>query len=165
MRYMDSKSKFTELIAVRFTKEELARLQEAADDQSIGASTLVRILVNQALRPDSAKPRRMTSEEFNEVMVSTLARLDKGKVDSFFKEVAVGSADDPVLLMWAGQTKEWEEFTSLFLKALLAALGIDISFPENRQLVRVNNRSTHQIEEGQEVKSSILNSEEVTKGS
>ncbi len=58
---MDSKSKFTELMAVRLTKEELARLQEAADDQSIGASTLVRILVNQALKPVSAKPRRMTA--------------------------------------------------------------------------------------------------------
>jgi len=162
---MDSKSKFTELMAVRFTKEELTRLQEAADDQSIGASTLVRILVNQALKPVSAKPRRMTSDEFNEVMVSTLARLDNGKVDDFFKEVAVGSPDEPALLMWAGQTKKWEEFTSLFLKALLASLGIDISFPENRQPVTESNRSTHQIEEGQEVKSSMLNSEEVTKSS
>jgi hypothetical protein len=77
------KSKFTELIAMRFTKQELQRLEEAVDDQAIGASTLVHILVNQAVKPVNPRPRRMMSEEFREVMVSTLARLDKDKTQTF----------------------------------------------------------------------------------
>lgn len=130
---MSSRSKFTELIAVRFTPDELARLQESADDWGIGSSTLVRILVNQALKPAGPKPRKMTMDEFREVMASTLNRLDKSKTENFLKEISVGNPDDPALLVWAGQTQKWEEYTSLFLKALLGALGIEVSFPENKQ--------------------------------
>ena len=127
---IDGRPKLTSLIAVRFTDQELVRLREAAADQGVGASTLARILINQALKPLARKPRRMTSDEFRDVMTATLARLDKGKVDSFFRDVSVGSPDEPTLLIWAGQTQKWEEFTSLFLKGLLASLGIEVISPE-----------------------------------
>lgn len=133
-----SKSKFTELIAVRFTEQELNRLQEAAADHGVGTSTLVRILVNQALKPVNNKPRRMTADEFREVMVSTLARLDKEVVKSFLNDVSIGNPDDPTLLVWAGQTKNWENYTSVFLKALLASLGIEVNFTEGNKLVEVS---------------------------
>jgi hypothetical protein len=142
---MSSRSKFTELIAVRFTPEELARLQESAGDRGIGASTLVRILVNQALKPTGPKPRKMTIDEFREVMASTLNRLDKSKTESFLKEISVGNPDDPALLVWAGQTQKWEEYTSLFLKALLAALGIEVSFPENKNPAADNSDSNENV--------------------
>src|ERR1039458_2833111 len=141
---MNSKSRFTELIAVRFTSEELARLQESASDKGIGASTLVRILVNQALRPTSPRPRKMTIDEFREVMTSTLNRLDQTKTESFLKEISVGNPDEPALLMWAGQTQKWEEYTSLFLKALLESLGIEVSFPDNKQ-AGTENATTNPI--------------------
>ncbi len=140
----NSRSKFTELIAVRFTEQELARLQEAAADHGVGTSTLVRILVNQALKPVNIKSRRMTADEFREVMVSTLARLDKDVVKSFLKDVSIGNPDDPTLLVWAGQTKNWENYTSVFLKALLASLGIEVSFTEDNKLIEVSKPSAPQ---------------------
>lgn len=146
-----NKSKFTELIAVRFTQEQLARLQEAASDQGIGASTLVRILVNQALRPASTKPRRMTSDEFREIIVSTLARLDKDSVNSFLKDVSIGNPNDPTLLVWAGQTEKWEDFTSHFLKALLASLGVEVTLPENEELLKVKKQSDSQVQGEQDI--------------
>ena len=134
---MNSKSGVRELIAVRFNEQELKRLREAAAEQGIGASTLVRILVNQALKPLSAGPRRMTSDEFRDVIASTLARLDKDKVNNLLKDVSIGNPDAPMLLVWAGQTHKWGEFTSLFLKALLASLGVEVSLQENEKLIEV----------------------------
>ncbi len=151
-----SKSKFTELIAVRFSEQDLKRLQEAADEQGIGASTLVRILVNRALKPVNARPRRLTADEFRDVMASTLARLDRAKVDSFFKEIAVGSPDEPTLLMWAGQTKKWEEFTSHFLKALLASLGVEVSLSEDNQLIEVSKEPASPARDEQNVQAGTL---------
>jgi hypothetical protein len=125
---MNSKSKFTELIAVRFKPEELSRLQEAAEQRGMGASTLARVLVNQALNPSHNQPRKMTADEFQEVMNVTLNKLDRAKTESFLKDIAVGDPDDPALLVWAGKSRSWEEYTSLFLKALLESLGISVSF-------------------------------------
>jgi len=146
-----SRAKLTKLMAVRFTDQEFTRLQEAAEDQGIGPSTLVRILVNQALNPAIARRRRMTSDEFREVMVSTLTRLDKTDVDSFFKEISVGTPDDPALLLWAGKTKEWEEFTSTFLVSLLGSLGIEATWPEDSELKGRANQSSDQIWDKREV--------------
>ncbi len=131
-KYKD-REKLSSLIAVRFTEQELARLETAASDQGLGTSTMARLLINQALKPIGQKPRRITTDEFKDVMVATLARLDKEKVESFFKDVSVGNPDDPALLVWAGQTEKWEEFTSLFLKGLLASLGIEVISQENRE--------------------------------
>jgi hypothetical protein len=130
---MGPKSKFTELIAVRLTNQELARLQEAAEEQGIGASTLVRILINQVLKPASSRPRRITADEFQEVIASTLSRMDKGELDVLLKDVSIGDPENPMLLVWAGQDKKYAEFTSHFLKALLASLGIEVSLPENKK--------------------------------
>ena len=118
---------------MRFNEQELWRLREAAAQQGIGASTLVRILVNQALRPLNTGPRRMTSDEFREVMASTLARMDKSELDVLLKDVSIGNPDDPMLLVWAGKSKKWEQFTSQFLKALLASLDIEVTLPENNR--------------------------------
>ena len=131
---MNSKSRFRELIAVRFNEQELQRLREAAAEQGIGASTLVRILVNQALRPLSTGPRRMTYDEFRDVMASTLARMDKSELDVLLKDVSIGNPDDPMLLVWAGKSKKWEQFTAQFLKALLASLDIEVTLPENSEM-------------------------------
>lgn len=125
---MSSKSK---LIAVRFTEEELERLQEAAEDEGVGPSTLVRIIVNLALKPEKARPHKMTSDEFQNVMANTLARLDKSKVDGLLKDISIGNPDDPALLVWAGETKRWQEFTAHFLNAFLGSLGIEVNIPEN----------------------------------
>ncbi len=124
---MSSKSK---LIAVRFTEEELERLQEAAEDEGVGPSTLVRIIVNLALKPEKARPRKMTSDEFQSVMAATMARLDKGKVDGLLKDISIGNPDDPALLVWAGETKKWKEFTAQFLNAFLGSLGIEVNIPD-----------------------------------
>lgn len=134
------------MIAVRFNEQELKRLREAAAEQGIGASTLVRILVNQALKPLSTGPRRMTSDEFREVMASTLARMDKGELDVLLKDVSIGNPDDPMLLVWAGKAKKWEEFTSHFLKALLASLGVEVSLSENEKLIEVENEQNIELE-------------------
>ncbi len=134
---MNSKSKFTELIAVRLTDQELARLQEAAEEQGIGASTLVRVLINQTLKPAGMRPKRMTSDEFQEVIASTLSRMDKSELNVLMKDVSIGNPDDPMLLVWAGQSAKWEKFTSHFLKALLGALGIEVSLPENKDLINI----------------------------
>ena len=128
---MSSKSK---LIAVRFTEEELERLQEAAEDEGVGPSTLVRIIVNLALKPEKARPRKMTSDEFQSVMASTMARLDKGKVENLMKDISIGNPDDPALLVWAGETKRWKDFTAHFLNAFLNSLGIEVNIPENKEL-------------------------------
>ena len=130
---MNSKSKFTKLIAVRFTEEELERLQEAAEDEGVGMSTLVRIIVNLALRPTNARPRKMTSDEFQKVMAATMARLDKSRVDGLLKDISIGNPDDPALLIWAGETKKWQDFTSHFLNAFLASLGIEVNIPERNK--------------------------------
>ena len=138
---MNSKSGVRELIAVRFNEQELQRLREAAAEQGIGASTLVRILVNQALRPLSTGPRRMTSDEFRDVMASTLARMDKSELDVLLKDVSIGNPDAPMLLVWAGKSKKWEQFTAQFLKALLASLDIEVTLPENNvELVEVEEQ-------------------------
>ena len=147
----NAKSKFTELIAVRFTAEQLARLQEVAEEQGIGASTLVRILVNQTLQPVTPKPRRMTSDEFREVMASTISKLDKEKTESFLKEIAVGNPNDPSLLLWAGQTQKWEEYTSLFLKALLSSLGIEVVFSDDSKSTGETVQSAFHIQDTNEV--------------
>ncbi len=141
-----SKSRFRELIAVRFNEQELQRLREAAAEQGIGASTLVRILVNQALRPLSTGPRRMTSDEFREVMASTLARMDKRELDVLLKDVSIGNPDDPMLLVWAGKSKKWEQFTSQFLKALLASLDIEVTLPENKELVEASDEQNIELD-------------------
>ncbi len=130
---MNSKSKFTKLIAVRFTEEELERLQEAAEDEGVGMSTLVRIIVNLALRPANARPRKMTSDEFQKVMAATMARLDKNRVDGLLKDISIGNPEDPALLIWAGETKKWQDFTSHFLNAFLASLGIEVNIPEHNR--------------------------------
>jgi hypothetical protein len=150
----NSRSKFTELIAVRFTTDELSRLQESAADQGIGASTLVRILVNQSLKPVSPKPRKMTIDEFREVMSTTLDRLDKKKTESFLKEISVGNPNDPALLVWAGQTQKWEEYTSLFLQALLGALGVEVNFPESNlpAVENVENPNVFRVQDAVEIK-------------
>lgn len=127
---MSSKSK---LIAVRFSEEELERLQEAAEDEGVGPSTLVRIIVNLALKPEKARPRKMTSDEFQSVMSKTMARLDQGKVDGLLKDISIGNPDDPALLVWAGETRKWQEFTSHFLNAFLGSLGIEVNIPENNK--------------------------------
>ena len=131
---MNSKSKFTKLIAVRFTEEELERLQEAAEDEGVGPSTLVRIIVNLALKPTNARPRKMTSDEFHKVMAATMARLDKTKADDLMKDISIGNPEDPTLLIWAGETKKWQAFTSHFLNAFLASLGIEVNIPENKTI-------------------------------
>ncbi len=128
---MSSKSK---LIAVRFTEEELERLQEAAEDEGVGPSTLVRIIVNLALKPAKARPRKMTSDEFQSVMAATMARLDKGQVENLMKDISIGNPDDPALLVWAGETKRWKDFTAHFLNAFLNSLGIEVNIPENKEL-------------------------------
>lgn len=143
---MNSKSGFRELIAVRFNEQELKRLREAAAEQGIGASTLVRILVNQALKPLSTGTRRMTSDEFRDVIASTLARLDKDKANNLLKDVSIGNPYDPMLLVWAGQTHKWGEFTSLFLKALLASLGVEVNLPENERLLEVKGKQNIELE-------------------
>ena len=155
---MNSKSGFRELIAVRFNEQELKRLREAAAEQGIGASTLVRILVNQALRPLSTGPRRMTSGEFREVMASTLARMDKGELDVLLKDVSIGNPDAPMLLVWAGKAKKWEKFTSHFLKALLASLDIEVSLPENKELIEVED------EQNIELENNTVNMDVISKG-
>ena len=143
---INSKSRFRELIAVRFNEQELQRLREAAAEQGIGASTLVRILVNQALKPLSTGPRRMTSDEFREVMASTLARMDKRELDVLLKDVSIGNPDDPMLLIWAGKSKKWEEFTSQFLKALLASLDIEVTLPENKEVIEASDEQNIELE-------------------
>jgi hypothetical protein len=130
----NSKSKFSKLIAVRFTEEELDRLQEAAEDEGVGASTLVRIIVNLALRPTNARPRKMTSDEFHKVMAETMKRLDKTRVDDLLKNISIGNPEDPALLVWAGETNKWQAFTSHFLNAFLASLGIEVNIPENKEI-------------------------------
>jgi RNase H-fold protein (predicted Holliday junction resolvase) len=147
----NARSKFTELIAVRFTGEQLARLQEVAEEQGVGASTLVRILVNQTLQPVTPKPRRMTSDEFREVMASTISKLDKEKTESFLKEISVGNPNDPSLLLWAGQTQKWEEYTSLFLKALLSSLGIEVVFSDESKSTGETIESAFHIQDTNEV--------------
>ena len=142
---INSKSRFRELIAVRFNEQELQRLREAAAEQGIGASTLVRILVNQALKPLSTGPRRMTSDEFRDVMASTLARMDKSELDVLLKDVSIGNPDDPMLLVWAGKSKKWEKFTAQFLKALLASLDIEVTLPENRELVEASDEQNSEL--------------------
>ena len=127
---MSSKSK---LIAVRFTEEELERLQEAAEEEGVGPSTLVRIIVNLALKPEKARPHKMTSDEFQSVMANTMARLDKSKVDGLLKDISIGNPDDPALLVWAGETKRWKEFTAHFLNAFLGSLGIEVNIPESNK--------------------------------
>lgn len=143
---INSKSRFRELIAVRFNEQELQRLREAATEQGIGASTLVRILVNQALRPLSTGHRRMTYDEFREVMASTLARMDKGEIDVLLKDVSIGNPDDPMLLVWAGKSKKWEEFTAHFMKALLKSLDIEVTLPENGGVIEANDNQNIEIE-------------------
>jgi hypothetical protein len=135
---VDSRSKFTKLIAVRFTEQELERLQQEASARSVGASTLVRMLVNQALKPAVAGSRRLTSDEFRQVMDSTLNLLGQEKIRDFFKDIAIGNPDDPTLLVWAGQTEKWEEYTSRFLIALLASLGIEVGLPADKKLITVD---------------------------
>lgn len=132
-RQSKDREKLSSLIAVRFSEPELVRLEAAAADQGLGVSTFARILINQALKPVGQRPRQLTNDEFKDVIVATLSRLDKERVESFFKDVSVGNPDDPALLVWAGQTEKWEEFTSLFLKGLLASLGIEVISRQTQQ--------------------------------
>jgi hypothetical protein len=149
---MKSKSKLNKLIAVRFTEQELTRLEAAAEEQGIGPSTLTRMIVNQALKPTGPRPRKLTSDEFRDVMLSTLARLGKDRVDSFFKDVSVGSPDEPTLLMWAGQTDKWEEFTARFLRSLLASLGIEVSPADEKKAVEADTPPAFPLQEQQGVR-------------
>ena len=132
---------------MRFNEQELQRLREAAAEQGIGASTLVRILVNQALKPLSTGPRRMTSDEFREVMALTLSRMDKRGLDVLLEDVSIGNPDDPMLLIWAGKSKKWEEFTSQFLKALLSSLDIEVTLPgNNREVIEASGEQNIELE-------------------
>jgi hypothetical protein len=149
---MDSRSRLTKLIAVRFTEQELERLEREAADRGIGTSTLVRIVVNRVLKPAVAKTRRLTSDEFDEVMASTLRQLGEDKVRSFVKDVAIGNPDDPTLLVWAGQTEKWEEYTSRFLKALLASLGIEVGLQSDKELIDVDESPAGRFQEQPQAK-------------
>jgi len=98
----------------------------------------------------------MTSDEFRDVMASTLARMDKSELDVLLKDVSIGNPDNPMLLVWAGKSKKWEKFTSQFLKALLASLDIEVTLPENREVIEAND--DHNIEiEGKAVNMNVIN--------
>jgi|WetSurMetagenome_2_1015567.scaffolds.fasta_scaffold484561_1 hypothetical protein len=129
-------------IAIRLDSETRIKLDRLAAKQGVGPSTMARIILTQAIE---SKNSLRTSPDMNVLMSvfeSNLARADKDKIDSFVKDISIGDPDNPALLIFSGQRKNWEEVASIFLKQLLALLDINVitleskNYDEFKEIIR-----------------------------
>jgi len=131
------RQKRSSFLAVRLTGEELTLLRDIAAKQGLGPSTFARIVLTQAIEREDRLPKGLTLDELMSTLANNLSQTDKDKFESLLKDIAIGDPDNPALLVFSGQRRTWEEFTSLFLTHLLAFIGVEVVMPENENYEKV----------------------------
>lgn len=142
--------KRSSFLAVRLTGEELTQLRDIAAKQGLGTSTFARVVLAQAIARGNTPTRVVTLDGLFSGLLDNLSQMDKDKFESYVKDIAIGDPDNPVALVYSGQKRTWEEFTSLFLERLLALVGVQVVIPENE-----NDKKVKEIEEREPGKAMI----------
>lgn len=132
-----SGQKRSSFLAVRLTGDELTRLRDIAAKQGLGPSTFARLVLTRAVECKDSLPKVVTLNELMITVANNLSRAEKDKFESFFKDIAIGDPDNPALLVFSGERRSWEDFTSLFLGRLFTLLGIRVVIPENENYEKV----------------------------
>jgi predicted DNA binding CopG/RHH family protein len=112
------KQKRSSFLAVRLTGEELTRLRDMASEQGLGPSTFARVVLSTIIQQNGF-PKRIPFDDFVNAISSRFSQEDMEKYQRLIKDVVIGDPDNPALLIYSGQRKAWEEFTSLFLERIL----------------------------------------------
>lgn len=125
-------------LAIRLTGEELTRVRDIAAQQGLGPSTFARLVLTAAIEHQSKLPKRVTLDELRETMENRLPQPIKAKAEALAKAASVGDPDNPAMLIIDASNKnQAEEFTLLFLTAVLAMAGVQVIRPEDEGYEKV----------------------------
>lgn len=116
-------------ITIRLDSETRAKLNRLATRRGLGPSTFARLVLTKTIEYADSPSKVVTLDELISRLENSLSQ-DKEKFEKFIKDIAIGDPDNPALLVFSGERKTWEDFTSLFLKRLLELLGVQIVIPE-----------------------------------
>lgn len=137
-----SGQKRSSFLAVRLTGEELTRLRDMAVRQGLGPSTFARLVLLSAIESQN-QTKAVTLDQLIGLFEGILPNEVKEKGRTLFKNVALGDPNNPSMLIVDGkQQKEFEKFTVLCLKTILASMGIRLIVPESKTYEKVRELVT-----------------------
>ncbi|MGD1118452.1 MAG: hypothetical protein ABR886_03090 [Dehalococcoidales bacterium] len=128
-----SKQKRSSFLAVRLTGEELTQLRDIAAKQGLGPSTFARMVLVATTKKDIS-PERVPFSDLVKAMSSRFSQEDMEKCQNLLKDIVIGDPENPALLVYSGERKKWEEFTSLIFERMF---GIKIVQTEDKNLKKV----------------------------
>lgn len=124
--------KRSSFLAVRLTGEQLTRLRDIASQYGVGPSTFARLVLTSAIERQSKLSKSITLAQLKDALANNVTPEVKEKSEALANNIAIGDPAGPSFLIIDGsQIKQVEEFTLLWLKALLAKLGVQVITPED----------------------------------
>jgi hypothetical protein len=79
-------------------------------------------------------PERVPFSDLVKAMSSRFSQEDMEKCQNLLKDIVIGDPENPALLVYSGERKKWEEFTSLIFERMF---GIKIVQTEDKNLKKV----------------------------
>jgi hypothetical protein len=124
-------------VTIRLDSQTRLKLEELAAQRGVGPSTLARSILLSAIEHQNEPPKSVNLGELMNLLQKNMTQPEIDKFESFLKDIAIGDLDNPALLVFSGQRRTWENFTSLFLERLFALLGIKVVIPQNEDYEKV----------------------------
>jgi hypothetical protein len=101
-------------------------LNELAAKQGVGPSTLARLMITQAIEGKESTSRTIDPEFLMKALAHNLTQVREAKTgDEGYQITAIDSAKAPVLV-FSGQSQDWDRFSARLVKQLLSVLGIKV---------------------------------------
>jgi antitoxin component of RelBE/YafQ-DinJ toxin-antitoxin module len=130
-------------ITIRLDSETRLKLDRLAAKRGLGPSTFARLILVSVIEQEDKLPKVITPDQLKGALESILEQMPqaiKERAVSLARTTAMGGLESPALLIIdASNRREWEEFTTLFLSALLAMGGVQVIVPEDSKYEKLKS--------------------------